>query len=73
MIMDLTHIGNTEGVVYKTIDIDWLRDQRTHRTPIWTIQTDQELKKARKTATDYINKFYGEEHLNQFIKEWDMK
>jgi predicted amidohydrolase len=73
MIMDLTHIGNHEGVVYKTIDTDWLRDQRTHRTPIWTIQTDQELKKARKTATDYINKFYGEEHLKQFIEEWDMK
>ena len=73
MIMDLTHIGNQEGIVYKTIDVDWLRNERTHRTPIWTIKSDQELKKARKTRTDYINKFYNEEYLNEFIEEWDMK
>jgi len=67
--MDLTTGGSDEGVVCKTIDLDWLRRQRSSRPPLFEIRNEAEMSaKARATETDWTNAWYEGERLKEFVK-----
>jgi len=67
--MDMTAGGSDEGIVYKTIDLDWLRKQRSSRPPLFEIRTEAEMSaKAKATETDWTNAWYEGEKLKEFVK-----
>ncbi|MEM2906194.1 MAG: carbon-nitrogen hydrolase family protein [Candidatus Bathyarchaeia archaeon] len=67
--MDLTAAGVDEGIILKTVDLDWLRRQRSTRPPIFEIRSEAEMSaKARATETDWTNAWYEAEKLKEFMR-----
>ncbi|MEM3693163.1 MAG: carbon-nitrogen hydrolase family protein [Candidatus Bathyarchaeia archaeon] len=70
MEMDIATIGCDEGFVMKTIDLEWLRRQRSERPPLFRIRNEKDkAAMARANETDWTNRWYEGSSLKDFMDE----